>query len=119
LDQLERSKIILERTKLAADIVKHISTLATGSIVIVTTFIDKTHKETAKLYLLSFSVECLMLCLILCAVYLFLVGVPSRWDEVVLRTPPVRLVIQIAAALLYLSFAAGLLALGWFALANI
>jgi hypothetical protein len=116
---LEQDKLILERTKLAADIVKHISTLATGSIVLVPTFTDKIHNPILKSSLLVTAIAALMICLLCCVVYLFLVGVPSRWDATVVRPTSVRWGMQCAAGALYVSFAVGVKMLGFFGIANI
>jgi hypothetical protein len=119
LDPLERNKVIIERTKLAIDTVKHISTLATGSIVAITAIVEKAPKPTTMPYLLMAAVVSMMLCILLCAIYLFLLGVPSRWDEAVLRTSSMRAAMQVAAVILYLAFASGLLMLGCFVLSQV
>jgi hypothetical protein len=119
VNELERDKLILERTKLAADTVKHISTLATGSIVLVATFMDKVHKPIVTPNLLTIAIGAFMVCLFFCVIYLFLVGIPSRWDASVLRPKSVRIVMQVAAGILYLTFAMGVIILGFLAIANI
>ena len=48
-------KLAIERTKIEIDVVKHLSTLSTGSIVLVTTFLDKLPKPLSEPRLLRLS----------------------------------------------------------------
>ena len=55
-----------DHTKLVVDILKHLTTLATGSILLIATFIDKVKPATHYKAVLSFSIGLLLLA-VLCA----------------------------------------------------
>jgi hypothetical protein len=62
-----------ERTKLAADLVKHISTLSTGSLVLIATLLDKLPKPLEGRRFLITSIICFVVCLV-CS---FLLGITA------------------------------------------
>ena|ERR1700674_5706155 len=61
-----------DELKLAIDCVKHITTLATGIIVLTVTVLDKLKRPIHIPLILGFAVACMVICLFNC--FMFLVG---------------------------------------------
>jgi len=96
-----------ERTKLAIDCVKHITTLATGTIVFSAAIVEKLPKGsrfTGGLFAASLAL--VVFSLFLCFFYLFVEGIATRG-----RNPNHEKMGQVAFGI-YLSFGTGLMALG-------
>jgi hypothetical protein len=71
----EPDRFDFERIKLAVDSIKHITTLTTGTLVLLVAFLDKLPKPIIRLNWLIFAVICLLLCLTASFIYLFRIGV--------------------------------------------
>jgi hypothetical protein len=77
----ENDVILSQRIGRAIDVAKHISTLAAGSLVLVATFLDKRPKPVVAAYWLVSSLVCLCMCILACFLYLFLLAIPSNWEQ--------------------------------------
>ena len=71
MNHQEQDSVAFEKAKLAIDLVKHISTLATGALVIICTFIDKVVRPGVSYVALITSVVSLTCCVMLCLTYFF------------------------------------------------
>ena len=71
MNHQEQDSVAFEKAKLAIDLVKHISTLATGALVIICTFIDKVVRPGVSYVALTTSVLSLTCCMTLCLTYFF------------------------------------------------
>jgi hypothetical protein len=67
-----------ERTKIAVDCVKHITTLTTGTILLIAAGIDKVTRPVVGWGWLVASISLMLVCLILCFSFLLDVGVIGR-----------------------------------------
>lgn len=103
----------LERAKVAIDVVKHVSTLSTGSIVLIATLLDKFPKPIAAQWQLAAAILCLVFCLACCLYYLVYVGVSGNWKE---RNTGIG---GVVGMLIGWSFLVGILFLGIFAIQNV
>lgn len=74
-DEIEERKQAFERTKLAHDTVKHITTLATGSIVLIATLMDKIPKPVTNPELMMASILALLLCILFATLFFLLVSI--------------------------------------------
>lgn len=77
------SQAAFKRLKLEVDVVKHLSTLNTGSILIVATFLDKLGKSVLHPERLAFSLLCLVCSLGACVIYLMTPWVQSKQARVI------------------------------------
>lgn len=109
----------LKKTKLAVETVKHITTLSSGSIVLLATFVGQFPKPLKDPASLVVAVVCLLVCLGAGILYLF-VAAELGDDWRVGEVPPQRSKpLRVSVALMFLSFMFGIVALGIFALSNI
>jgi hypothetical protein len=116
----------LEGTKLATDLMKHVATLASGSIVLVATLLDKFPKPIIGSGWLVGSVISLVLCLA-CSLYFLMVllvwkyWVPEYFPDFALRSSNSFSMWTTGAASLLAgwSFLGGILCLGIFAIKNL
>jgi hypothetical protein len=69
----------LARATFAADLVKHISTLASGSILLLATFLGRVGKPPDKGTLIT-GVVFLLFCIVFCSVHLFFFGISKAWS---------------------------------------
>ncbi|MFN7932732.1 MAG: hypothetical protein U0R19_05355 [Bryobacteraceae bacterium] len=118
-DEQERNSFTLERTKLAVDVVKHISTLSTGSLVAVTTVINRPDTPVNQPMFLFAAVAFLTLCVMSCALYLLLAGIKTHLDEGALSSLTIQKVTKYTAVFQIIMFSLGLGMLGCFAFMNI
>jgi hypothetical protein len=113
---------VLDRATLATDLVKHISTLASGSIVVLATFlsrVDVQGKGLDKTTLIE-TVVLLMICILCCSAYLFFFGIRKTWtaqqasalEQHSLDPKKSEIVLS---ALIFLTFSAGIVFLGLYA----
>ena len=114
----------IERTKLKMDLVKHVSTLSSGAIVILATFRKSgDHTTAASTNLtdtqwLTASVVSLIACLIVSLLYIWIFGLARQW----VRTEPYAWAHRtewIIGILLTLCFITGILSLGVFVMHNL
>jgi hypothetical protein len=112
-DTSEQDKMAFERTKLRAESVKHIMTLATGTAVLTVTLLDKLPKPISGRFWLLCSIASMLRCLLSSFGYMWASGILS--DEV---QPPKRFLTSIALALGF-EFVLGVWSLGIFALYNL
>jgi hypothetical protein len=118
-DDVEQNKLGLERTKLAIDCVKHITTLATGIIVFSAAMLDKIPAGMNFKELLLISLSLIVISLLSCFALIFLEGVQPIWQEGKFAYPvAARWGTIVIGFVIYLSFPAGLFTLGIFAFAN-
>ena len=103
--------------KLRVDSVKHITTLATGTIVLLVTFLDKFPKPLTSRYALIGSVIGMLLCVIFSFLYLFLISMMDYDPEH--QHPRRRSAVNSLASLIQLVFVFALSELGFFAVANL
>jgi hypothetical protein len=112
-----------ERFKMAVDSVKHITTLATGTIVLVATFIDKLPKPVFKKDDLIGAIFLMVVCLVSSFIYLWgstLAGYVSTLNRVLPRWLPGRKhVLMLMSVVIYFSFIMGIYFLAKFAFYNI
>ncbi len=78
---LERAKLDLERIKIQTDLVKHLSTLAVGSIVLIATLIDRLPKPLLSRRYLVASICCMCACLAFSLWYIMVVGIGRDWSR--------------------------------------
>lgn len=116
---IERTKVELERTKLAMDLVKHLSTLATGSIVLIATLLEKFPKPLREQDTLIWSVISFITCTVSCTAYWFFGAIVWHWLRTNWSDRQVRLFFFVLAVILTASFAFGVILLGIFAIKNI
>ena len=79
MDGNEESRLF-DRTKLAVDVAKHMSTLATGAVVLLTAFLDKLPRPPVAVGWLIASVIAFAVCVTFCFLYLFFLGIPRHWN---------------------------------------
>ena len=77
-------KSVLDRATLATDLVKHISTLASGSIVVLATFLTRVGGQgQSNVHLdkttLVGTVALLLACILCCSAYLLFFGMRKTW----------------------------------------
>jgi len=106
----------LERIKIGLDLVKHVSTLAAGSIVLLATFLDKFPRPLLKGDWLTVAVWLLCGCLVCCLVYILNVGIGRDWG---VRTEFDEAIGIISGAFAAATCVAGIISLGIFVMANI
>jgi hypothetical protein len=103
-------KSILDRTTLATDLVKHISTLASGSIILLATFLSLSKVPLKDFGVLIYGIGLLVVCIVCCVSYLGFFGIKKTWvlSNPVLASPwEVRLAIGVFG-----SFCIGLILVG-------
>jgi len=115
-DLSEQQKLEIERTKLAVDCIKHITTLATASLLAVPVILEKFTKTDPNLYVLKRGVLLMVICIGACSGYLFAVGVAPR--EEIWRSPP-RFLVQLLMIGAYVTFFLGIIAIVVFAISNV
>jgi len=113
----ERDRFDFERVKLAVDSIKHITTLATGTLVLLVAFLDKLPKPIIRLNWLIFAVICLLLCLTASFVYLFRIGVHAYPLERENRR--VGKILRGLAAVIYFTFGFAMFGVGVVAVRNL
>ena len=111
----DQEKLAIERIKIEVDVAKHFSALSTGSIVLITTLLDKLPKPLAKTAILQVAILCLLISL---GLSVFCLWTPWQTLE---RKPRVAVVLTNRVSLFFAGFAflGGLIAMGIFAIANI
>src|SRR5215472_7897041 len=82
----EKLKSTLDRTSLATDLVKHVSTLASGSIILLATFLGRVEPFTDRATLIT-GTSLLMACILFCTAYLGFFGIKRTWVD---SSHPVR-----------------------------
>jgi hypothetical protein len=107
-----------ERLKLALDSVKHITTLATGVIVLTATFYDKLPKPITFRLSLFLSLSFMLICLAAAFCYLFAAGVMGHL-LVNANLKVTQFVFRFFGILTYGSFMLGILCLWGFAVRNL
>jgi len=123
MDDAERKESReLERLKMAVDSVKHITTLASGTIVLLATFVDKLPKPPLfKGHLVS-GIVAMVVCLGASFVYLWAETL-GRMRSFQLKIPfpfiTRKLMLDILSTIVYFSFCMGIYFLAQFALHNI
>lgn len=109
-------KLELERLKIKIDLVKHLSTLSTGSIVLIATFIDKLPKPIIHRQDLVTAIAFLGLSLIASAMYLAATGINRRsWN----LSEPETMRELVFGLLAVGSFVLGVQSLGVFVIVNV
>jgi hypothetical protein len=114
----ERSKFELERIKIQTDLVKHLSTLSAGSIVLIATLIDRLPKPLVEKPYLIRAIICLCACLVFSLWHLMVVGIGRDWD----RPKPARfdqLQDTFSGVLAGVAFLFGIICLGVFVIGNV
>lgn len=71
----------LAQATFATDLVKHISTLASGSILLLATFLGRGEKPLDK-GTLTTAVVLLLSCIVCCSIHLFFFGIRKSWTVV-------------------------------------
>jgi hypothetical protein len=102
----------LDRTSLATDLVKHVSTLASGSIVLLATFLSRVPTPPDRGILIA-GTSLLMLCILCCAVYLGFFGIRRTWvysSDRVRKTP--QNLEALVTFLVFATFCAGIILVG-------
>lgn len=118
-DTTEDTHVQVDWVKIQLDIAKHMTTLATGTIVLITTLMDKFPKPLTDVFPLETAIVLMFCCLLISVWFLHHVSfgglrVPSRkdWGNV----PPV---IRLMVASMYAAFATSLGFLVLFAIKNL
>ncbi len=109
----------IERTKLKMDLVKHVSTLSSGAIVILAAFLNKSPAATPKGgNWLIISVTSLIVSLVSALVYFWAFGLARQWQR--LGTPRTfsRRIEKVTGLLVALGFCSGIVFLGAFVIKN-
>jgi hypothetical protein len=109
----EAEKFALERTKLAVDSIKHITTLATGTILLIVAVVDKAPRPVMGRPWLIISIACMVGCLFASFVYLMGAGVLGQ------NIQYGRNIFRNLARTVYYTFAFGLLSLAAFAVSDL
>ena len=109
----ERDRMEFERMKLRVESVKHITALATGTVVLTVALLDKIPKPISGRFWLLCSIASMLLCLLLSFVYMWASGILSYTIE-----PPKAFRSSIALALGFV-FVGGIWSLGIFAFYNL
>ena len=121
----ETEKLILERLKLEVDALKHISTLATGTIVIIATFLDKLPKPLEQPLNLVIAVGAMLTCLLFAFVMLFRKtffmsgGVKVGFGPFRFRGRELPNLDRVFLITIYASFGVGMVQLTSFIIANV
>jgi len=110
--------VSLEREKLAADLIKHVSTLATGSVVLVTTLLDKIPKPVQFPEGLVIAIWAFIICIMACFMYLFRIGITQHWLDQHFGTKMTR-IYSFLGFVVFLTFLLGIGYLGMFATQNL
>jgi hypothetical protein len=101
-DRHENEKLTLERIKLEIDSVEHVTTLATGTILLIALYLEKATPRGHLRSWLGASIGLLFLCLTACFVFIWGRGIKLNPDE-----KPFRML----SAVIYFSFCLGMGAL--------
>jgi hypothetical protein len=109
MDNLDRE---FERLKLAVDAVKHITTLATGTIALVVTFSDKLPRPLPASVLLASALSLMVICLHSSFIYLWKVSLGEN-------IPKIREGTVFLSNVIYFSFSCGIALLVIFAAKSI
>lgn len=117
----KEDQLAFDRLKLAVDSIKHITTLATGTIVLSATFIDKFPKPTLHKLLFLVSIVCMFVSLLCSAALLHGVSVKDYWapNSPNLYTEGSKTGLRAIILAVYYSFGLGIAALGSFAVLNL
>ncbi|MBZ5512353.1 MAG: hypothetical protein LAN70_14450 [Acidobacteriia bacterium] len=117
LEQIRQKDI--QRTQLKMDLVKHVSTLSSGSIVILAAFVNKTTAcAPAGRYWLIASVVSLILSLVSALVYFWAFGLARQFQRLATPKTSTRRIEQIIGLLVALGFCSGIIFLGVFVITN-
>src|SRR5215472_8422 len=103
---------LLDRTTLATDLVKHVSTLASGSIILLATFLSRVPPPPDRGVLIA-GTSLLMACILFCTLYLGFFGIKRTWvdsSEPVGKTPQKGEVP--VTVLVFATFCAGIILVG-------
>jgi|SRR5215472_3875403 len=117
--KVECRKLLYERTRIALDLVKHLSTLATGSLVLIATLLERFAKPLREQDTLIWSVVCFVVCTVACTAYWFFGAILGHWFETDWSHSKVRALFLILALVLTVSFVLGVIHLGISATRNI
>jgi hypothetical protein len=107
----------LQRTQLKMDLVKHVSTLSSGAIVILATFLNKSTTGVVDSHWLRASVVSLITSLISSLIYFWTFGLARQWKRPN-RPAYADPVEKITGLLVASGFCAGILCLGVFVIKN-
>ena len=119
-ETVDDKKMKLEEIKLQADTTKHITTLATGTIVLVATFMDKLPKPLQAPDLLVGSLIAMLVCTFSAFVHLWsLTLLGPRRLRMRRFLPNHKTIESLLVIVMYFSFSIGLYELGGFAFKNI
>lgn len=111
-------KLAFERAKMAADSVKHVSTLATGTIVITATFFDKLPKPLSGSGWLVAAIGGMIVCLLCSFICLWGIGIVDWWIPGGGTKQRAR-VFKECSQWMFMAFCIGVLCLGIFTINNI
>lgn len=98
----------LARATFVTDLVKHISTLASGSILLLATFLGGVGRPLDKGTLIT-AVVLLLACLVCCSIHLFYFGIRKTWTAV---EPEMKGGYGLVSFLIFAAFILGMLFLG-------
>ena len=104
----EAWKLPADQAKLGTDLVQTIATLASGSVVVLATFLGTAAQINDK-GILTCGVGLLMACVLSCAIYLFLFGIATTWRKA--QQPPRRSVYIGISWLVFGTFFGGMVCL--------
>lgn len=99
----------LARTTFASDLVKHISTLASGSILLLATFLGRVGKPSDTGALIT-GVVFLLCCIVFCSVHLYFFGINKAWVAEPDVSP--RWSYRLLSTLIFVTFVLGMIFLG-------
>jgi hypothetical protein len=98
----------LGRATFVTDLVKHISTLASGSILLLATFLGRVGTPLDKGTLIT-AVILLLACLVCCSMHLFFFGIRKTWTAV---GPEMGRGYALVSVLIFVTFVLGMIFLG-------
>jgi hypothetical protein len=108
----------VQRTQLKMDLVKHVSTLSSGAIVILATFLNRSSPSSVGRPWLLISVVSLVICLVLSLLYFWRFGLARQWRRLE-PSASARRAEWIIGCLVALEFSLGILCLGVFVIENV
>jgi hypothetical protein len=109
----------IERTKLKMDLVKHVSTLSSGAIVILAAFLNKSPTPSLKgSQWLIVSVISLIGSLVSALVYFWAFGLARQWTRLATPKASTRAIEKVTGFLLASGFCCGIICLGIFVIRN-
>ena len=117
----QKRQLDIERTKLKMDLVKHVSTLSSGAIVILAAFLNKSPNPAAPLkggQWLIVSVMSLIVSLVSALVYFWAFGLARQWTILATPSASTRAIERATGLLLASGFCCGIICLGIFVITN-